>query len=320
MEQKEINRKIVETYLTEPFWIPENNQLFADDLIVDLPSAPPGMPQHLDAFDARQYREWLNRTVTNYKSDLLECYGTPDPNVFWAIRLASCDVKWSKEAGEFRSRIFTRIELKDEKIVYIKNNWNPLAFLNAIHADIPIFRMDMEDPRVEEFLAQPKSEEKEKVEETLDTSPEAIKERIQKNLDAFRCGDYFWALENMATFVPNHDAKVWFLPPEMKESYPQEMMERVEAWTVMSCPQISFDEAGRYWETDDPRVYFCEYMCWGITDWIGNDAPGAHYRNRYFYVIRFDEYGRIACCEEVLNPINKFNSIGVSIPSFPYYF
>ena len=60
-------------------------------------------------------------------------------------------------------------------------------------------------------------------------------------------------------------------------------------------------------------------MCWGRVDWLGNNAPG-HYRNRYFYVLRFDDLGRIACCEEVLNPINKFNSIGVSIPSFPYYF
>ena len=33
-----------------------------------------------------------------------------------------------------------------------------------------------------------------------------------------------------------------------------------------------------------------------------------------------DGRGRIAYCEEVLNPINKFNSIDVSIPSFPYYF
>ena len=33
-----------------------------------------------------------------------------------------------------------------------------------------------------------------------------------------------------------------------------------------------------------------------------------------------DGRGRIACCEEVLNHINKFNSIDVSIPSFPYYF
>lgn len=319
MDQKQENRAIVDVYLTQEYWKPEHKELFDRDFVLDLPSAPPGMPQHLDAFDARQYREWLCRTVSNYRSDVQEVYSTPDPDLFWAVRVVFCDVKWCKEPGQFTSRIFSRIELKDGKLVYIKNNWNPLAFLYAIHADVPIFRMDMNDPRVDAFLRDNPTPAA-LTEEKLDMSPEAIQKRIQNNLDAFRCGDYFYALEHIATFAPNHDSKVWFLPPEMKESYPPEMMERVEAWTTISCPKIDFDEAGRYWATDDPHVYFCEYMCWGDVDWVGNNAPGGHYRNRYFYVLRFDDAGRIACCEEVLNPINKFNSIGVSIPSFPYYF
>ena len=44
------------------------------------------------------------------------------------------------------------IELKDGKLSYIKNNWNPLTFLHAVHADVPIFRMDMNDPRVDAFM------------------------------------------------------------------------------------------------------------------------------------------------------------------------
>lgn len=319
MDRKEANRGIVNTYLTGEYWKPEHKALFADDFVLDLPSAPPGMPQHMDAFDARQYREWLCRTVSNYTSEVHEVYGTPDPDLFWAVRTVECDVKWGREPGHFSSRIFSRIELREGKLSYIKNNWNPLAFLNAIHADIPIFRMDMDDPRVDAFIRE-KSGQPAPEPAPLDMSPDAIRQRIQRNLDAFRCGDYFYALANIATFAPDYDSKVWFLPPEMKESYPPEMMERVEAWTAVSCPKIDFDEAGQYWATDDPHVYFCEYMCWGDVDWVGNNAPGAHYRNRYFYVLRFDDAGRIACCEEVLNPINKFNSIGVSIPSFPYYF
>lgn len=318
VELKAANRAIVDLYLNQEYWQPDYNRLFAEDFVLDLPSAPPGMPQHLDAFDARQYRQWLSRTVTHYQSDVQEVYGTPDPNLFWAVREVRCDVTWGRSPGQFSSRIFSRIELRDGKLSYIKNNWNPLAFLYAVHAQVPIFRMDLEDPRLDEFIrthpaAAPAPEQQ------LDSSPEAVRRRIQNNLDAFRCGDYFYALEHIATFAPNHDSKVWFLPPEMKESYPPEMMERVEAWTSVSCPKIDFDPAGEYWATDDPHVYFCEYMCWGDVDWVGNNTPG-HYRNRYFYILRFDDLGRIACCEEVLNPINKFNSIGVSIPSFPYYF
>lgn len=320
MSVKESNRAIVTTYLTSPFWEPEFSGLFSEDFTMDIPSAPPGMPQHFDAFDARQYRQWLSRTVSNYQSQVSELYGTPDPNVFWAIRSVSADVVWSKQPGRFESKIFCRVELAEGKIRYVAINWNPLAFLYAVHAEVPVFRMDLYDPRIDAFLKEQAGEEAAGEEAPLDMSEEAIASRIQNSLDAFRSGDYFWALEHMATFAPNHDSKVWFLPPEMKESYPMDMMPRVEAWTAVSCPNpIDFDAAGRYWATDDPSVYFAEYMCWGKVDWVGNDSPG-WYRNRYFYVLRFDAAGRIACCEEVLNPVNKFNSIGVSIPSFPYYF
>lgn len=317
---KDANRKKMAVYMSENFWEEKYDDLFSEDIVVDIPTAPPGMPQHLDAFDYKQYRGWLARTTSNVKTKIQEYYGTPDPNVFWGIRDVSADVKWCKNPGKFESKIFTRVEFKKGKISYIKINWNPLHFLYAIGADVPIFRMDLYNPRVEQFLKENPAAEEEKAEEVLDDSPEAIAKRIQDNLEAFMRPDYFDALMNQAVFAPNHESKVWFLPPEMKESYPAEMMERVEAWTTLSCPAIDFDEAGSYWATDDPHVYFAEYMCYGKVDWIGNDAPGAHYRNRYFYVIRFDDLGRIACCEEVLNPINKFNSIGVSIPTFPYYF
>ena len=317
---KEANKKKMEVYMTENFWEPAYDDLFSEDIIVDILTAPPGMPQHLDAFDYKQYRGWLARTTSNVKTEVQEYYGTPDPNVFWGIRDLSADVKWCKEPGKFSSKIFCRVEFKKGKICYIKINWNPLHFLYAIHAEVPVFRMDLQNPRVEDFLKKNPPAEEAKEEEKLDASPEAVAKRIQANLEAFMRPDYFDALTNQAVFAPNHESKVWFLPPEMKESYPAEMMDRVEAWTTLSCPAIDFDEAGSYWATDDPHVYFAEYMCYGKVDWIGNDAPGAHYRNRYFYVIRFDDLGRIAGCEEVLNPINKFNSIGVSIPTFPYYF
>ena len=70
-------------------------------------------------------------------------------------------------------------------------------------------------------------------------------------------------------------------------------------------------------------IYFARCLLLG-REWTGLPAtclPGAHCHSALApYVLRFDDAGRIACCEEVLNPINKFNSIGVSIPSFPYYF
>ena len=70
MDYKEANRSVVDIYLTKEYWKPEYQDLFAKDFVLDLPSAPPGMPQHMDAFDARQYREWLLRTVSGYTSEV----------------------------------------------------------------------------------------------------------------------------------------------------------------------------------------------------------------------------------------------------------
>lgn len=320
-ETKESNKKTVYTFLTEPFWEEKYDILFSPDIVVDLPSAPPGMPQHLDAYDFSEYRSWLARTISNTSSIIQEYYGTPDPEVFWAIRDVSADVKWSRQPGKFSSKIFTRIEMKRGQIIYIKQQWNPLHFLYAIGADIPVFHMDLYNEKVENYLkSHSEPPQSASPEVKADSSPEAIEKRIQKNLNAFRCKDYWYALSNLAEYSPDFESKVWFLPPEMKESYPKDMMARVEAWTALSCPVIQFDEAGKYWATDDPHVYFAEYMCHGITDWVGNNAPNAHYRNRYFYVLRFDGLGRIRVCEEVLNPVNKFNSICVSLPTFPYYY
>lgn len=318
---QEANRKKLDLYLTRPFWEAEYDGLFSEDIVVDIPSAPPGMPQHFDAFDYRQYRHWLRRTVSNPVSVVQEAYGTPDPNVFWAIRDVEADVDWGRRPGRFSSKIFCRVEFHRGKIRYITLSWNPLRFLEAIGAEIPLFKMDLYDARIEARLNRPGAPaHAQAVETALDASPQAVRQRIRSNLEAFCRPGYWDAVSTLAAFAPGYDSKVWFLPPEMQEAYPPELMERVEAWSALSCPDIDFDEAGRYWATDDPQVYFCEYMCAGIVDWIGNQTPGAHYRNRYFYVLRFDELGRIRGCEEVLNPINKFNSIGVSIPTFPYYF
>ncbi len=233
----------------------------------------------------------------------------------------AADVNWGKEPGKFDSKVFCRVEFSMGKISYIKLNWNPLHFLYAVGADVPVFKMDLNNPRIDAYLkeqseapAQPEQEEA-----PLDTSYEAVKQRIQNNLESFTNPD-FWTGDSLACYAPDCASTVWFLPPEMKESYPAEMMPRVQAWSCLSSTRFGFGEGGRYWETDDPHVYFCEYMGTGPVEWIGNNAPNAYYRNRYFYVLRFDDLGRITDCEEVMNPINKFNSIGVSIPSFPYYF
>ena len=320
MNQKEQNRALVQEFATQAFWQPElREKLLAADVTMDFPNAPPGMPQNMDTFDTRMFLKWLGRTVSSYEASIQELYGTPDPNVFWVVGEVKADVLWGWEPGKLETRMFSRVELRDGKVGYVKAAWNPLKFLEAANLEIPLFKMDLQDGRVMGFLAyEADGEPYEAPTPAVDTV--AAKQRMLTNLELHRREDYTEAKHTMSVSAPDCTSAVWFLPPEMRESYSEQEMPYVEAWTNASCHSLAFAPEGKWWETDDPYVYFAEFMCDGEVDWIGNSTSGAHYRNRYFYIYRFDEFGRVTRCEEVLNPINKFNSIGVSLPSFPYYF
>ena len=319
MSSKILNREIVKKAVTTPFWKSDRNELFADDFHIEMPNAAPGVPQVMDPFEVRCYFRWLDATVKTWDVELEQLYGTPDPNVFWAISFVHADVHWGGRDGRFETKRFGRYELKEGKIVLLAELTNPLKWLEAAGREIPVFRMDLMDERVTKAIEE-QGELPQNTASDLPVDPDSVSARIAGNVSAFMRPGYWEAITNQAAYMPGFESKVWFLPPEMNEAYPPEMMQRVETWSVLSCPEIDFDRNGRVWETDDPHIFFGEYRCSGITDWIGNNAPGSRYRNRYFYVLHFNDAGQITCCEEILNPINKYNSINVSIPTFPYYY
>ncbi len=319
MSSKILNREVVKRAVISQFWKSERNELFADSFHIDFPNAAPGIPQCMDEFEVAAFFHWLDETVESWECNLEDLYGTPDPNVFWAVSFIRAQVHWGGQDGLLETKRFGRYELKDGKIVFLSELTNPLKWLEAAGREIPIFHMDYNNDRVIAELEKNQNAPHNACMH-LATDPDSVNTRIANNLAAFMNGDYWKSVATIATYQPGYDSKVWFLPPEMRESYPEEDMERVEMWSLLSCPYIEFDRRGRVWETDDPHVYFGEYRCIGITDWIGNNKPNSRYRNRYFYILHMNDAGEISGCEEILNPINKYNSINVSVPSFPYYF
>ena len=51
--------ELVCRFCTNHFWEERWDELFAPDLVVDFPHAPPGMLQHLDRFEFDAFRFWL---------------------------------------------------------------------------------------------------------------------------------------------------------------------------------------------------------------------------------------------------------------------
>lgn len=318
MKVREENKRVAAQFITSPYWQSEYRNLFSDSYHFDFPSAPPGMPQHFENGEVENYMEWMARSVKRWDVELEELHGVQnDTTTFWAVGWVDADVYWGLTDGHFRSKFIARIHVADQRVRYMKLMMDPLKFLDAAGRTYPLFRMDLTDPEIDEMLAQDASNPHSKAEDASDGATD-IGGRIQGSLDAFRVPDYWAAISHDATYSDQLDAYVWFLPPEMDATYSPEELARVNAWSVLSCPEIDFHPSGLSWKADDADIYFCEYYCKGFTRWLGNHVDG-RYRNHYFYILRMNDRGEIAVCEEFLNPINKMNSINVSVPSFPYY-
>ncbi|MCC8101613.1 MAG: phenazine biosynthesis protein [Clostridiales bacterium] len=314
---------------------------------MEIPSAPPGLPNYFCVWEAERCFEWLNRTVMSWTMELEEFYSTPDPNQFWAIGVARGDVLWGKEQGHFQSKFFLRMEFKDGKVHYIKTWVDALAFLRAACLDYTRIIKATDDPRVDEFLANtpkrftingPKpAENPEDVYAGLDMSEEAIAKRLEANLGQNVCGverEKYRAIEN---FHPNYSRGAWFIPdylpwcdlPEEEYSLinnsdpvkkaPPELGRRQHAWVKMSSPWMYRDTRGKNYPTDDKFVYFSEMYSNGPCLWAGNGFERGHYHEQFLMVQKFDKAGRELIRDEVICPQYKYASTQIPLPSFPYY-
>jgi len=304
-------------FVTSRYWEPEKKELLHEDLTIDFPSAAPGIPQHMDAFGVFVWMDFLRNTVKTWDVTLQEFHNTPGTGIFWAVGLIHAEVFWGGQDGVLDTKFIMRVDVQDDKVIYVKQMMGALDFLKAAGREVPLFRMDLNHPEIDEFLKNEPAPAP--ADEALDMSPEAIEQRRINNLIAFTTGDYYADVPRYLTMSPNVSNSVFFLPPEMRDSYSPEELVRVEAWTHLSCPKLTFFHKGDWFPTEDPHLFFAEYACYGKSRWLGNNTEG-HYQNAYYYLIRIDDAGRMEYWEEYLNTNNKFNSINVSLPTFPYYF
>jgi len=346
MTYKEKNMELVRKIISSAFWRAEHfPQYYTESFTMDFPSAPPGMPCHFSVWESERCFEWLNRTVKNWNVELEELYSTPNPDQFWAIGICRGNVFWGGQDGRFQSKFFARIELKDGKVNYLKGWMDTLAFLRAANFKFTPIVKGIFDPQVDKFLANPPVRlkvDKPKINPDdpyagLDMSPGAIEERIQINLKQNICGIERETYRQAETFHPDYQRGAWFVPDDqpwcpfdehdksilrnsdMQKYMPKEFRPRIHAWVKSSSPWMYRDTRGVNFPTDDKLVYFAEMYSNGPSKWLGNGNHDGHYHQEYLMVMKFDEAGRELIRDEVICPLNKYNSANVSLPSFPYY-
>jgi ketosteroid isomerase-like protein len=302
--QKEKNLAVVKEFAQTDYWLQGHAGFYTDNFTLEFPFAPPGWLQTLNIGETRAHFEWLRRTVKNWEWKNLRVYSTNFHDKFWIKRDGAGDVFWAGKDGRFESRFVTLITVEDGKISRIKDHFDALAVYKAIGVTLPVFTYDAPDPA---FLPRRKPVP------DISGDPEKLVEKTKATLARFVAVD-FWDDEQINANEIVHELP--FAPPDMPKRYEANEYDALNVWISTNCLEWHTYAGNTLYETDEPGTYFIESGGAGFMSWAG--VKGHYQQRELSYLCIENGYAREF--HEYFNPINKFNSINVSVPTFPYLF
>ncbi len=96
------------------------------------------MLQHLDRFEFDAFRFWLRNTVRELENVTEPTIiPTTDENVVWAVRFTKGRVYWALRECDYANEHAAMFRIRDGRIVYMKDYFNPLAFYRALNINCP---------------------------------------------------------------------------------------------------------------------------------------------------------------------------------------
>ena len=303
---QEKNLKLVEQFEQTVFWLPENGSFFHEHFHLEFPFAPPGWFQDMNEYETRTHFEWLNRSVKNWKWENSTVYATNLPDTFWIIRDGEGDVFWNTHDGHFKSRFLTMVQLQDDKIIYMKDHFDNVHVYEAAGIKLPTFIYDAPAP------------------ESVPERPEVPKlqgEELQKNaiaaVKSMVCVD-FWEDDGTSQTLANEFVHgLPFTPPDMPRYYNLREYDALNVWLQENTKNWVVYPGTVLYETDHEGEYIIESGGSGNESW--SHCPDGFYQNRHVSYLKV-ENGYAVNYDEYFDPLKKFNSINISIPSFPYLF
>lgn len=337
--QKELNMETAKKVAGSAFWNGEIfTRYFAADFTMDIPSAPPGMPNHYSTWEAERCFEWLNRSVRKWESKIVKLYPTPDPDLFWVEGVQKGETFWGNHDGQLETEFFLKMQFHNGQISYLNWRFHTWTWMIAagkrVHGhriSLPVdengqvdefdrdFLINVEDPDIQDYLRNPSFGVVPKPEETeLDLSPEAVYARRQINIYQFACGYDREKYRQIEVLNPDYHKFAYFTGmPYEKQHSPED--ERFFAWNKVCSPWMYRDPRSRFYPTDDPNVVFVEMNAHGPGCWRAGTGKVGHYKQDYLVRLILDDQGRLLRFEEVAAPANGLNSSATEMPSFPYY-
>jgi len=299
------NYRIVERFINSDFWLPEHEECFSDDFTSDMPFAPPGMYQHFEnRFEYFTFNRWLNRSLKSWKLDALpRIYPTGNPDQFWTIRSGSGEIFWAGRTGEYRNEYLSFIVLKDGKVSYLKDYCDPLSFYKAIDIPIPVF--DYDPPEKAPCVRMPLNGNSQYDEQTNYRRALA---QFSNPIEPLEGDEPVYAYDVVETCP--------YAPLTMPKDFTDEAFDAQTAWMLRDVVEWNANPRPKVFMTPDPDIFIVETCGYGSTNW--SKTPG-RYTNREIMLIEL-ETGKVKRFRVYFNPINKFSSINMSLPSFPYFF
>ena len=303
VEVKTPQYELVSRFCGAKYWEEQYDALFAPDLTVDFPHAPPGMLQHLDRFEFDAFRFWLRHTVREMEQvGEVTIIPTTDPDLFFAVRFCRGRVYWAKRECEYANEHAMKIQVRDGRIAYYKDYFNPLAFYRALDIVLPAFTYDP-DPDAPCCRMEPGVPSQ--------LTPEHNRRRVHDN--------FLNPINFDAALEPIYAADIVMVCPNvpysMPERYEGKDFDVENKWMFEVCTEMVGPEHTPAYESADGKWLILEENCYLHSLWSGHDG---HYTQRELYMAYMEE-GKIKHFRVYFNPINKFSSMNQSVPSFPYF-
>ncbi len=295
--------ELVRRFCANHFWEERWDELFAPDLVVDFPHAPPGMLQHLDRFEFDAFRFWLRNTVRELENVTEPTIiPTTDENVVWAVRFTKGRVYWALRECDYANEHAVMFRIRDGRIVYMKDYFNPLAFYRALNIELPAFRYDP-DPDAENTRM-----------------PEGVPSRLTVEQNARRVYDNFVNPINFdSALEPIYASDIVMVCPNVPYSMPETYrgidFDIENKWMFEMCVDMVGPETTPSYLSPDGKWLLVEANCYLRTLWSGHEG---HYTQRELYMAYLVD-GKISHFRVYFNSLNKFSSMNQSVPSFPYF-
>lgn len=302
---KEKNLKLVQAFAKRNYWEEAAAELFSADFTLTLPFAPPGWIERMSAPETQTHFAWLRRTVKDWQWSNTRVFATNLPDIFWIFRDGEGDVFWAARDGHFQSRFLTRVTVENGRIAHIRDHFDNCRVYEAIGVTLPLFTYDAPAAAAMPPRAHVPALAGEAM---LKNAVAAVKSMVCVDFWEEGCGEIY--ADDFVHGLP-------FTPPNMPRYYNLSEYDALNVWLQENTKTWDVYPGTVLYETDSEGEYIIESGGSGFTTWSGIEH--GFYQNRHVsylkvengYAVRFDEY---------FNPLNKFNSINIRIPSFPYLY